>query len=114
MDPYVIIVEGKNDKNRLQGLLSYDIPILATYGIPSVERIERIRRETEGRQVIIFTDADSAGLRIRRILRDVFPDAIDVHTKPGYNGVEHTPVEYLQNRLRKIGLISEDEEYLDT
>jgi toprim domain protein len=61
------------------------------------------------RQVVVVTDADAAGRRIRRILKEVFPDAWDVHTKPGYNGVEHTPIEYMQDRFRRLGILPDED-----
>lgn len=104
-ESYLIIVEGKNDRNRLRHIVPEHIPIVATYGIPSGNRLEQLRVMGRGRTVVVMTDADAAGRRIRQRLKDVFPDAVDVHTKPGFNGVEHTPVEFLEGRLRQAGLL---------
>jgi toprim domain protein len=104
---YVIIVEGKNDRRRLRQLVPEDIPIEPTYGVPSAERLDALVRIARDRQVIIFTDADASGRRIRRILRDVFPEAINLYTKPSYRGVEHTPLEYLADRLRRTGVLDD-------
>ncbi len=104
-ETFAIIVEGKNDRSRLQTVLPLDIPIITTFGIPNQDRLERIRKAVRHHTVIIFTDADSAGRRIRRILREAFPDAINIYTKPGYNGVEHTPVDYISERFRRLGIL---------
>ena len=45
------------------------------------------------------------GRRIRGILSEEFPDAIHLHTKKEYGGVEKTPEEYLQELLEKNELI---------
>jgi toprim domain protein len=106
----IIIVEGSNDRRRLRQVLPDTIPIELTYGIPSAERLEALAELARHRAVVIMTDNDAAGRRIRGILADAFPDAIHLHTKRGYGGVEHTPLEYLEARMRAIGLIGSDEE----
>ncbi len=104
----VIIVEGKRDKIRLSRVLSPDVPVYCTYGSLNNERIEALRRAVGNRQVYLFTDNDASGRKIRAILRDVFPDAEQIYTRKGYNGVEGTPEDYLIRVLEKAGL----EEYI--
>lgn len=108
--PYLIIVEGKNDRTQLRRVVPEDIPIVATYGIPNQIRLEQIRRMARHCTVVVMTDADAAGRRIRRILKEVFPDAVDIYTKPGFNGVEHTPIEFLLERLIRAGVLPEEED----
>jgi toprim domain protein len=103
-----IIVEGKNDKSRLKGLMTNDILILCTFGTPGTAALEQLKKQAGDRQVYVFTDNDSSGKRIRGILRDVFPDAEQIYTRKGYAGVEGTPDEYLIQQLEKAGL----EEYI--
>jgi 8-oxo-dGTP pyrophosphatase MutT (NUDIX family)/5S rRNA maturation endonuclease (ribonuclease M5) len=79
--------------------------VLATNGLPSQERIERLRRLVAERAVVIMTDADTAGRRIRAMLRESFPDALDVYVRRSFNGVEHAPVDYLKRRLERVGVI---------
>ncbi|OLZ09617.1 toprim domain-containing protein [Sulfobacillus thermosulfidooxidans] len=107
-ETFAIIVEGKNDRSRLQAVLPPEIPIIPTFGIPNQDRLERIRKAVKHHTVVIFTDADAAGRRIRRILREAFPDALNVYTKPGYNGVEHTPVDYIMERFKRLGILEWD------
>ncbi|MNJ81692.1 hypothetical protein D3C77_806180 [compost metagenome] len=38
------------------------------------------------------------------MLRDAFPDAIQMYTRRGYAGVEGTPDEYVIAQLEKAGL----------
>ncbi|HEY8528317.1 MAG TPA: toprim domain-containing protein [Paenibacillaceae bacterium] len=104
----VIIVEGKKDKARLSRVLSPEVPIYCTYGSLNSERIEKLRRAAGDRQVYLFTDNDASGRKIRAILCDVFPDAVQIYTRKGYKGVEGTPEEYLIRQLEKAGL----EEYI--
>ena len=102
--PVLIIVEGKNDRRRLRRILPDSVSIVLTYGIPSEERLDGIRKKAQHREVYIFTDADAAGRRIRGILAEAFPDAHHLHTKAGYHGVEATPLDYLAERLESVGL----------
>lgn len=99
-----LIVEGKNDHGRLKKLLTADIQILCTFGTPGTDRIEQLKREVGDRFVYLFTDNDVSGKQIRRLLRDVFPDAEQIYTRKGYAGVEGTPEEYLIEQLEKAGL----------
>jgi toprim domain protein len=111
-DRVVIIVEGKNDRRRLRRLLpdADHVTIVMTYGIPTESRLHLIRRAARDAEVFIFTDADATGRRIRGILREAFPDAHHLYTKASYRGVETTPLEYLAERLRAVGLEPYDEE----
>jgi len=106
----LIIVEGSNDRRRLRQVLPETIPIELTYGIPSSDRVDALAARARHRPVVILTDNDPAGRRIRGILADAFPDAIHLHTKREYGGVEHTPLEYLAARMRAIGLLGSEEE----
>lgn len=99
-----IIVEGKNDKNRLSRVLSPSIPIHCTYGTLNAGRMEALRKAVGNRQVYLLTDNDASGQRIRGMLRDLFPDAEHIYTRRGYQGVEGTPEEYLIQQLEKAGL----------
>lgn len=101
---YAIIVEGKNDRNRLKKLLLDDVLILCTFGTPGTDRIEHLKKKAGDFQVFLFTDNDSSGKKIRAILRDAFPDAEHIYTRKGYAGVEGTPDEYLIQQLEKAGL----------
>lgn len=105
---FVIIVEGKNDKNKLRGIVSDEVEILCTYGTPGTERLEKIKKQAGNRHVFIFTDNDASGKKIRARLSDLFPDADQIYTRKGYAGVEGTPVEYVVQQLEKAGL----EDYL--
>lgn len=104
----VIVVEGKNDRSRLQKLLSSEIAILCTYGTLSTERIESLKKKIGDSAVYLFMDNDASGKKIRAILRDTYPDAEHIYTRRGYAGVEGTPDEYLIQQLEKAGL----EEYI--
>lgn len=100
----VIVVEGKNDRRRLEKVLQPGISILCTYGIPNSEQLERLRKKIGPAPLYIFVDNDAAGRRIRGVLADAFPDAEHIYTRRGYDGVEGTPLEYIVQQLAKAGL----------
>jgi toprim domain protein len=102
--PVVIIVEGKNDRDRLRRIVTEEVEIICTYGTPGTERLERLKKQVGDRDVFIFTDNDPSGKKIRARLRDAFPDAEQLYTKKGYAGVEGTPEEYMIRQLEKVGL----------
>ncbi|MDP5272543.1 toprim domain-containing protein [Chengkuizengella axinellae] len=100
----VIIVEGHNDRIHLRKFITDEIEILCTNGTLNSQRLEALIHQIDQKQVIIFTDNDSAGKKIRKILADVFPDAEHLYTKKGYAGVEGTPDEHILSQLEKAEL----------
>ena len=69
-----IIVEGKYDKIRLASLFEANIFELGGFNIyNNKERMALIRRMADKNGVIILTDSDSAGFRIRHYLMSALP-----------------------------------------
>lgn len=71
----VIVVEGKHDKIRLEQLV--DAFIITTDGFrlyKNKEKIELLRRLSAQRGIIILTDSDNAGFRIRNHIRRCLGD----------------------------------------
>ena len=110
----VLIVEGKNDRARLLPLVRPDVRIVCTYGVPAHARLMEIVAAVGAADVVVFTDSDDAGRRIRGILGDEFPDALHVHTKAEYGAVEKTPIEYLVQVLEKRELARSSAQDRDT
>ncbi|MDI3256979.1 MAG: topoisomerase [Kyrpidia sp.] len=102
---FAILVEGKNDRARLRRIVPDDVLILCTNGIPSHEKLMALHKQVGNRQAVILTDNDASGKRIRRLLAEVFPDALHAYTKAGYAGVEGTPLDYLTRQLEKTGVL---------
>ncbi|MGG6310198.1 toprim domain-containing protein [Paenibacillus macerans] len=103
-----IIVEGKNDRSKLRRLLDEEINIYCTFGTLNNEKLESLRKKIKDDELFLFLDNDPSGKRIRGVLRDAFPDAVQIYTRKGYAGVEGTPDEYVIAQLEKAGL----EEYI--
>ena len=65
-----IVVEGKFDKERLKGIT--DAPIICTGGFSLYTNkniINSIRKMAENTGIIVLTDSDSAGFRIRNYIK---------------------------------------------
>lgn len=111
----VIVVEGKSDTTVIQNAVNADT--LETNGSEiSEETIEQIRLAQEKRGVIIFTDPDYPGERIRKIISNNVPgrkhaflpkqEAI-AKNKRGL-GVEHASKESIREALDNV-----KEEYIE-
>lgn len=118
-----VIVEGKYDKIKLSSILDAVIIITNGFGIfKDKEKLELIRYYARTTGIIILTDSDSAGLKIRnyikgavrggRIVNVFIPDIFGKEkrkTKPsaeGKLGVEGISVKLLEEAFEKSGVIS--------
>ena len=116
-----IIVEGKYDKMRLSPLFDANIIELGGFQIyNNKDRLALIRRIADKNGIIILTDSDSAGFRLRHYLSSAIPKANiknvfipDVSgkekrkAKPGKEnliGVEGMTTEVLISAFKKSGI----------
>lgn len=117
-----VIVEGKYDKIKLSAVLDTVIVETDGFGIfKDREKQKLIRYLAEKRGIIIMTDSDSAGFKIRSFLngitntkniKNVFiPDVYGKEkrkteaSKEGKLGVEGIKTEIILESLRKAGVI---------
>ena len=71
----VLVVEGRSDVARIQAS-HIDVDMITTDGFSlRKDTLEHIQRAYEKRGIIILTDPDSAGERIRMYLSKRFPKA---------------------------------------
>ncbi|KFN92706.1 ribonuclease M5 [Tetragenococcus muriaticus] len=106
----IIVVEGKEDTRRLQEVLPVDT--IETIGSAiNEEIIERIIHAQERRGVIVFTDPDYSGEKIRKIIMEEVPDAkhafLPRHQARGKKkyaslGVEHASDEAILTALEQV------------
>ncbi|MBE6934227.1 MAG: DUF4093 domain-containing protein [Ruminococcaceae bacterium] len=115
-----ILVEGKYDRNTLSQIV--DAPIFETAGFgifKNPQQRELLRRVAENRGLIVFTDADGAGLVIRNHVKSFIPGQFLKHAytpdilgkerrkaKPGKEGklgVEGMTREVILEALRRAG-----------
>ncbi len=118
-----VIVEGKYDKIKLSSVV--DAVIITTNGfsvIKDKEKLEIIRFFAKNKGIIILTDSDSAGFKIRNFLKGAVSDGkiTNVYipdifgkekrkaapSKEGKIGVEGIDTQTLLEAFRKAGVIS--------
>ncbi|MFC0275348.1 ribonuclease M5 [Enterococcus devriesei] len=106
----IIVVEGKDDTKRLKEV--FEVDTIETRGSAIDETIlEQIEHAQETRGVIVFTDPDFSGEKIRKTIMEVIPDAqhaflsrrMATPQKRGASlGVEHASDEAIVESLRKV------------
>ena len=106
----IIVVEGKDDTRRIQEVVAADT--IETIGSAiNDEILTQIEHAQETRGVIIFTDPDYSGEKIRKTIMEVVPDAkhaflsrkVAVPKKNGGSlGVEHASDEAIIEALKKV------------
>ncbi|SIS62268.1 ribonuclease M5 [Salimicrobium flavidum] len=105
----IIVVEGKDDTQKIKQAVMADT--IETSGSAIGEEVlTRIRHAQEKRGVIIFTDPDYPGKRIRHIISECVPGckhaflpkhvAIAKHDKGV--GVEHASIEDIRDALARV------------
>ena len=122
-----VIVEGRYDKIKLSSIL--DALIIETGGFSifkNKEKQQLIRRLAEKRGILILTDSDSAGFKIRSFIGGSVPPEQVKHayipdifgkekrkaeaSKEGKLGVEGVPTEAILQALEKAGVLCEGRE----
>ncbi len=120
-----VIVEGKYDKIKLSGII--DAPIIQTdgFGIFKDKELQKlIKLLAEKRGILVLTDSDSAGFKIRSFIgstvnqKDIFhayiPDIFGKErrktepSKEGKIGVEGVSEEVIMQALANAGVLYEN------
>lgn len=122
-----VIVEGRYDKIKLSSIIDALIIETDGFGIfKDKEKHRLIRRLADERGILILTDSDSAGFKIRNFLGGSLPSDKVFHayipdifgkerrksepSKEGKLGVEGVPTEVITEALKKAGIEFEAEE----
>ena len=121
-----VIVEGKYDKARLSSVVDALIITTDGFGIfRSKEKQTLIKKIAREKGIIILTDSDAAGFKIRNFLKNIAPEESVVHayvpdiygkekrkaepSKEGKLGVEGIDNALIEQALLNTGLFSNDE-----
>ncbi len=71
----VIVVEGVHDENRIKSIYP-ELEVITTNGREiSKDTLELIQKASKYNQIIIFTDPDAPGEKIRELISNVVPNA---------------------------------------
>ena len=119
-----VIVEGKYDKIKLSNII--DAPIIQTdgFGIFKDKELQRlIRKLAEKDGILVLTDSDSAGFKIRSFIGSTVDNKFITHayipdifgkekrkdepSKEGKLGVEGVPEQVIIEALEKAGVLCE-------
>ena len=112
----VIVVEGKSDTIAIQRAVGADT--IETNGSAiDEETLARIAHAAERRGVIVFTDPDYPGRRIRAIIEEHIPEAKHAFLtkeetqspRKGSLGIEHASDEAIREALRHVYTVSTDD-----
>jgi ribonuclease M5 len=103
----VIVVEGKNDIHAVKRAVEADCIATGGFGL-SPHSLEKIAQAYIKRGIIILTDPDSAGERIRNFLSKRFPEAKHAFvpkedaTAKNDIGIEQASGEAIRKALEKV------------
>ncbi len=107
----VIVVEGKNDTHRLREIFGDGVDTIETLGYALTdETVELIREASKRRGVIVLTDPDGAGKRIRARVAQLVPDVRHAYItfedgvceKKNKVGIEHAPLLRIKDALQNV------------
>lgn len=106
----VVVVEGKDDTIRLKQFFPGIETIETNGSAVSEEVLQQIKLLSQKREIIVFTDPDFNGERIRRIVTEAVPNAKQAFItrkegepeKKGSLGVEHASYEALKRALSDL------------
>lgn len=103
----VIVVEGKNDIHAVKRAVDADCLTTGGFGLSSYS-LTKIQQAYDKRGIIILTDPDSAGERIRTFLSQRFPEAKHAFvpkedaTAKNDIGIEQASAEAIRAALSKV------------
>lgn len=121
-----IVVEGRYDKNTLLQIVDATVLETSGFGIfHDKQQLDLLRKIAKKRGLIVFTDADGAGLVIRNYLKSAIPSEFLKHAytpdvfgkerrkqtpgKEGKLGVEGMKPEVILEALRRAGATFDEE-----
>lgn len=104
----VIVVEGYHDKQAIDAAVEADC-LLSNGSEVSESFLKQVERAAKERGVIIFTDPDSAGERIRRLVsrrvpgcKHAFLSREEARAKDGDLGIENANADSIRRALESV------------
>ena len=77
----VIVVEGKNDKNKLENIFKDSFIIITNGSEISAKTLETIKELSKTNEVVLCLDPDGPGERIRKKIMEYVPVCSNVYAK---------------------------------
>ncbi len=123
---YPIVVEGKYDKAKLSSIVDSEIIVTNGFSIfKNKEKVNYLRKISVDGKLILLTDSDTAGFKIRNYLCGCLPTHSIIHIyvpeiigkekrkeKPsaqGLLGVEGVPTDILRSAFAQAGVLVDDD-----
>lgn len=95
-----IIVEGKTDRDTLMKVLDEPVDIICTYGTSNQTKLEALIDEAKYDEIYVLLDADDSGNKLRRNIKNLFPNFKHLYTRRMYREVATTPLEEITGILK--------------
>ncbi|MEO4054392.1 toprim domain-containing protein [Solibacillus sp. CAU 1738] len=97
-----IIVEGRSDKLKLEQVLAQEAVILCTNGTISEDALLELLEPYEYLDFYTLFDADKSGDKLRKLMKSVYSDAVQLEIPKQYLEVANTPKEVLAVLLNEL------------
>lgn len=126
--PYAVVVEGKYDKIKLSSVIDAVIIVTNGFGVyKNNDTVKLLRYYAEKQGLVILTDSDTAGFRIRGHIKSIIPNGKIINlyapeifgkekrkvqpSKEGKLGVEGISTDKLKELFEKAGIVGEKKEH---
>ncbi len=97
-----ILVEGRSDKLKLEEVLAQEAIVLCTNGTISEEALLELLEPYEHLGLYTLFDADKSGEKLRKLMKRVYSDAIQLEIPKQYLEVADTPKSILVELLNEV------------
>lgn len=117
----IIVVEGYHDESKIKAVYP-NLDVIVTNGSEiSKETLNLIKKLSEDNEIVIFTDPDYPGERIRKKILEIAPNAKQLFLRKkdcisNNNkkvGIEHASKELIKEALDSILIVNKNENNLD-
>ena len=117
----IIVVEGYHDESKIKAVYP-DLDVIVTNGSEiSKETLNLIKSLSNDNEIVIFTDPDYPGERIRKKILEVAPNAKQLFLRKkdcisNNNkkvGIEHASKELIKEALDSILIVNKNENHLN-
>ena len=117
----IIVVEGYHDESKIKAVYP-NLDVIVTNGSEiSKETLNLIKKLSEDNEIVIFTDPDYPGERIRKKILEIAPNAKQlflrkkdcISSNNKKVGIEHASKELIKEALDSILIVNKNENNLD-
>lgn len=107
LDSVLFIVEGRSDKDKLLEFLPSDANIVCTNGTMDEEDFLVLLEPYEGLEFVTLFDADRSGEKLRKTMKRIYPESLQLIIPTEYREVAETPAEILLELMQCVKWLSE-------